>query len=288
MTAQMQPGSRILQYLTLRPNVSFDDPVSPDGRLWDSARKHVTQSQGWSNLNWGRRLESKDVVDLLISKSLRDVSTVTTVLGFHTHAGWRSHPDLQHFMTHNYRPFLSALEPLLLLDGPSNPTPPPYIHDLHPGMPSVEPGAVSSIYELAFSPDLDANIKIGLHIETQMCRQNFSKVAEEIDDGDLFHNVDAVWVEQYYPVLSSSPSSTAPDSVIEMKQDGETQQKTLLVIAEWASQDGEKIVSDRDGMEKGGNVLTAGEYFAKFILQRASSYKKHQVVFENMWNFNVK
>jgi len=283
MTAQMKPGSRILQYLTLRPNVSFDDPVSPDGRQWDSALKHVTQSQGWTDLNWGRRLESKDVVDILISKFPAMYRQSQQYWIFHTHAGWRSHPDLQHFMTHNYRSWLSAIEPLLLLDGSSNPTPPPYLHNLHPGMPYLDPGAVSSIFELAFSPDLDADIKITLGIERQLCQQFFNTAAKKLDDdGDFFHGLDAVWVEQYHPIPSSSPSSTTPDSAIGMERGGESQQKTLLVVMEWASQEAEEMVSDSDRIEDMGNPFTVGEYFAKEFLLRASSYVKHQVVFETV------
>ena len=64
----MQRGSTILQYLTVRPNVSFSDPATPDGKLWNSALKDITQSRGWSQLHWGPRLASEEMVDLLISK----------------------------------------------------------------------------------------------------------------------------------------------------------------------------------------------------------------------------
>ena len=60
----------ILQYLTFRSSVSFNDPVTPDGKLWNSALKYVTQTQGWYELHWGMRVNSEEVVDLLISKAL--------------------------------------------------------------------------------------------------------------------------------------------------------------------------------------------------------------------------
>lgn len=61
-------------------------------------------------------------------------------------------------------------------------------------MPSLEPGAGSSIYELAFKPALDADVRVGLGVEAQMCRHFFVEVAERIGDGDLFRSTDAVWV----------------------------------------------------------------------------------------------
>ena len=64
----MQQGTTILQYLTFRPNVSFNDPATPHGKLWNAALKHVTQTQGWGELDWGARVASEQVVDLLISK----------------------------------------------------------------------------------------------------------------------------------------------------------------------------------------------------------------------------
>ena len=64
----MQQGTTILQYLTFRPNVSFNDPATPNGKLWNAVLKHVTQTQGWGELDWGARVASEQVVDLLISK----------------------------------------------------------------------------------------------------------------------------------------------------------------------------------------------------------------------------
>lgn len=65
----MQRGSTILQNFIFRPNVSISDPTTSDGRLWNSALKSITRSQGWSQLHWGTQLASEEVVDLLISKS---------------------------------------------------------------------------------------------------------------------------------------------------------------------------------------------------------------------------
>lgn len=66
----MQRASTILQYLTFRSSVSYNGPVSPDGKLWNSALKYVTQTQGWIELHWGTRVNSEEVVDLLTSKAL--------------------------------------------------------------------------------------------------------------------------------------------------------------------------------------------------------------------------
>jgi len=66
----MQRASTILQYLTFRSSVSYNDPVTPDGKLWNSALKYVTQTQGWIELIWGTRVNSEEVVDLPISKAL--------------------------------------------------------------------------------------------------------------------------------------------------------------------------------------------------------------------------
>lgn len=61
----------ILRYLPFRPGVTFDDPSTSDGKLWNSALKQVSQTQGWSELHWGSRVAAEDVVDLLISKSYK-------------------------------------------------------------------------------------------------------------------------------------------------------------------------------------------------------------------------
>ena len=66
----MQRASTILQYLTFRSSVSINDPVTLDGRLWISALKYVTQTQGWIELHWGTRVSSEEVMDLLISEAL--------------------------------------------------------------------------------------------------------------------------------------------------------------------------------------------------------------------------
>ena len=70
----MQRGTTIIQHLAFRPNSSFSDPAARDGKIWNSALKQITQSQGWSQLHWGAHLASKDVVDVLISESPWNVS----------------------------------------------------------------------------------------------------------------------------------------------------------------------------------------------------------------------
>ena len=191
-------------------------------------------------------------------------------------------------MAYNYRPFLNAIEPLLL-DSSSNSTPTPYIIQLHPGIPSLELGAVSSLYELSFNPELDPDVKTGLGIEMQQCQYFFRDSAQGIGNGDLFLGMDAVWVEQYYPTASTSPPSVALQSAIEIRRDGEIHQKTLLVVIDWASQDGEKMISDSDRIEdpSSGEVFTTGEYFSRNILQKANGYTKHYVAFENVSKANV-
>lgn len=69
----MQQSSTILQHLTFRPEISFNDPATPDGKVWNSALKQITRSQGWSQLHWGNQLASEEVVDLIISKSSYDI-----------------------------------------------------------------------------------------------------------------------------------------------------------------------------------------------------------------------
>ena len=59
----------ILQYLPFQHGVTFDDPSTPDGKLWNSALKQLSQTQGWSELHCGSRVAAKHVVDLLISKA---------------------------------------------------------------------------------------------------------------------------------------------------------------------------------------------------------------------------
>lgn len=181
--------------------------------------------------------------------------------------------------------FLSAVEPLLAFDSSSNTTPIPYIISLHPSIPCDELGAVTSIYEINFNSELDAKVKTTLGIEIQLCRSFLFREAETIGDGysELFLGLDAVWLEQYHPMPSSTISLAAPDSAIGRKQDERTQQHTFLVIVGWANQDAEKTIleSGRIGVE-GGDCLSTGDYFAKNILQRSIGYMKHYVAFENV------
>ena len=199
-------------------------------------------------------------------------------------------------MTHSYRPFVDTVEPLLLRDNSSsNPIPVPYILQLHPGMPSLELGAVSALYELSFTPKPDADVKMGLAIETQLCRNFFLDAAQGIGDGDLFLGMDAVWMERYDPLASSSsspPSTAIPDPANETNLDEETQAKesTLLLITDWASPAIETQILHSGTIETSshdGQVLTTGEYFTKNLLQKASAHTIHHVVFENISPTNV-
>lgn len=198
-------------------------------------------------------------------------------------AAWKSHADLEHFMAHNYRPFLTAISPLNGADSsPLIPLSYPYIMQLHPGMPSLELGAVSALYELSFNAGHDADVKTELAIETQLCRNLLLDAAQEVGDGDRFLGMDAVWVERYGPPPPSSSSPTATDSAFSKRAD--EREQILLVITEWTNQHVEKTMLDSGRIEesRGGQALTIGEYFAKNILQRACTYTKHDVVFENV------
>ena len=201
-------------------------------------------------------------------------------------AAWRSHTDLEHFMAHSYQPFLTAISPLNQVDSsPLIPLSYPHIMQLHPGMPSLELNAVSALYELSFNAGHDADVKTELAIETQLCRNLLVNAAQEVGDGDRFLGMDAVWVERYDPPPPPSSSSpTAIDLTFSKRQQVDEQEQILLVITEWTDQHVEKPMLDSGKIEesRGGQALTTGEYFAKNILQRASTYTKHYVVFENV------
>lgn len=70
----MQQDSTIIQVLTFEPHVSFSNPATADGKLWNAALKQITRSQGWSELHWGAQVELAEKVDLLISKVAYDLS----------------------------------------------------------------------------------------------------------------------------------------------------------------------------------------------------------------------
>ena len=288
----MQQDSTIIQILTFRPNVSFSNPATADGKLWNSALKEITRSQGWSELHWGSQLESAENVDLLIGKIAYDVSLQ---INFYSHnTAWTSNTDLRHFMAHSYQNFLNTVEPLLLHSSSSSmPLQTPHTTRLHPGTPSLELGAVSAIYEFSFNPTPDADIKTGLMIETQLCRNFFFDAAQRIGDGDVsFLGMDAVWVRKYDPRSwsSSFPPPAVTDSAAEVSPTGKTQEENvLLIITEWATQDAEKMIlgSGRIEESRGGQIMTTGEYFKKNFLKIASGYTKHHVMFENVSASNV-
>ena len=60
---------------------------------------------------------------------------------------------------------------------------------LHPGIPTLELGAVSPRLGC---PD-------GISRRTQLCRSLFQEAAQALGDDDHFLNMDAVWVEPYDP-----------------------------------------------------------------------------------------
>ena len=197
-------------------------------------------------------------------------------------------------MTHNYQSFLDTVEPLLSHSSSSSiPLQTPLTTRLHPGTPSLELGAVSTVYELSFNSTPDADFKTGLAIETQLCRNFLLDAAQGIGDGDVsFLGIDAVWVRQYDPrsLSSSSPTSATADSSAETSLDGKTQEENiLLIIIDWATQDAERMILGSGKIEesRGGQIMTTGEYFTKNILKTARRYTKHHVMFENVSASNV-
>ena len=181
-------------------------------------------------------------------------------------------------MAHNRPLFLTILQPLLLQDNHSNPAPDPYVMQLHPGVPTLELGAVSSLYELSFHLNLDSDIQTGIAIETQLCRSLFQEAARATGDGNHFLGMDAVWVEPYDPDLGDRTSQAET-----------TPLRSLFVIISWASQNSEVLVlsSGQISEPSSGGQITTGEYFAKNILHLASRYTKHDVAFECVSAANV-
>ncbi len=169
---------------------------------------------------------------------------------------------------------------------------------LHPGMPSLELGAVSALHELSFNAAPDADLKTDLAIETQLCRNLFFDAAQGIGGGELFLGMDAIWMKRYDPIpppssISTSLATSAPpattDAAVVINPDGSPQPEILLVITEWATPDAEKAVLDSGQIQDShtNQVLTTGEYFAKNLLHKASAYTEDRVVFENVSAANV-
>ena len=198
-------------------------------------------------------------------------------------------------MTHGYQPFWRTVEPLLLhRTSCSTALQVPHTTRLHPGTPSLDLGAVSTLYELSFNSTPDADVKTGLSIETQLCRNFFLDAAHNVgEDGFPFLGMDATWVRRYDTpsCSSSSPSSTTTDSAGEAFPEGRIpEENVLLIILDWATQDAERMILDSGNIEesRGGQIVTTGEYFAKNLLQEASSYTKYHVIFENISASNVR
>ena len=83
----MQQDSTIIEVLTFRSHVTFSDPATADGKLWNAALKQITQSHGWSELHWGAQVEFAEKVDLLISKVACDSSPQILILAHITQHG---------------------------------------------------------------------------------------------------------------------------------------------------------------------------------------------------------
>lgn len=197
-------------------------------------------------------------------------------------------------MTHDYAAFLTIFNALLLPGEPSISSPSPYVLQLHPGIPNLDLGTVSSVYELSYHSEVDENIKTGLFIEKQICRSMFMEAAEGIGDGFDFLNMDATWAEPYHAIESPSPSSDASVSAAlekqdQRKQDEKTQTQTLFIITDWTRPETERLISDTGRIEDHSTdgVLTAGKYFEKNMLQTADHYTNHHVAFENVSKANV-
>ena len=194
-------------------------------------------------------------------------------------------------MTHEYQSFITAIKPILpLRDGKSSSVPSPYILQLHLGMPALKTGAVSSLYELSFESQPDVDRRTGLTIETQLCRNLLTADSEKLrGDGDLFLGMDASWMEQCGSTGSSSSSSTATGPKLQEGKPDEQNPEIFLIMTEWVSTDAEKklLESGKIKQPHGGPTLTLGEYFSQNLLEQASTYAKHHVVFENVSPFNV-
>ncbi len=231
----MQRGRTFVQYITFQPNVTFDDPATPDGRSWNTALKRVCQTQGWSELDWGPRLGHKEVVDLLICKlayydhySIRTKSIDS--------AAWVRHFDLLLFMANEYQAFLEDIRTLFTGEGYSSPLSAPFV--VESGMRAVDLGIVSSIYELEFGPAPSADVEITLHIDIQLCRSLFRAATERLKDGDHFLKMDACWIEEQISQFPSPSSQTC--STTQMDQVTLIPGTKLFLMTEWESADGEK------------------------------------------------
>lgn len=45
---------------------TFDDPVTPEGKVWRAALKSLSKVDGWSAAWWGRREECAEEVELIL------------------------------------------------------------------------------------------------------------------------------------------------------------------------------------------------------------------------------
>ena len=118
--------------------------------------------------------------------------------------------------------------------------------------------------------------------------------AEDVGDGFEFLNLDAAWALPYHEIEVPTPSSDITDSTSSgeqnrHKKDKRSQPQTLLIIADWARSESERLISNSGKIDDHTNsgLLTAGEYFAKNMLQTADHYTNHRVVFENVSKVNV-
>lgn len=156
----MQRGSTILQYLTVRPDVPFSDPATPDGKALELriTSHHPVARMEPAALGLPTRFRRDcGLTYSSVSSPTRNVLLQSRFPTHITHGLEKPRPaDLQHFTAHNYRPFRSyppstpysffhykaAIHTLPHL--PTHITSP----HTHPVCPSSNFDAVSSPYEI--------------------------------------------------------------------------------------------------------------------------------------------
>jgi hypothetical protein len=85
--------------------------------------------------------------------------------------------------------FSKTLELCLLVRALSNPLSAPFV--VESGIRAVDIGAVGWIYELEFDAALSADVKVGLHVDIQLCRSICRAATERLKKGDHLLGMDA-------------------------------------------------------------------------------------------------
>lgn len=142
---------------------------------------------------------------------------------------------------------------------------------------------LSTVYFVTFSKgekNKDEEKKVGLGIETQVCRQYFQRIAAEIPGGEegaeANVGLNAVWLRPYL-AMSKAVAGLDRDIIAKPEAVGSAfPALTLLVIASWKDMKTEQAV-----------LAKANEYFLKNILERGSTYEKHHVWLESVSKMNV-